>query len=368
MSKRKNRDPIFHDWLEAAERGDTACLVAHIDRGMNVNAGSDYTNTTALMMAVRGGKIDTIRFLLDRGADLDVENSKGYTALTYAVFESRSWEDYCHIPDPDSRPLELLLEAGARYRLREAILLNDVKLARARLDEGADVNTGEWTYNGPLLKIAAELGYVEIVDLLLDRGAKLEATDDCGQTALTSAAAHGRAEVVGRLLDGGANLDAVDWLGQSALSNAAREGHEGLVEWLLSRGAQRGLVDSLVRGEVGLVEALLDADALENSDIDFDSRTFGRGRLAMLAAERGDVAILQLLLDRGAGHLQEWCDDHTLLAEAARYGRGEVAQLLIDRGADLHAVGKDGLTPLAWAVREGRDELVRLLKRAGAKR
>jgi ankyrin repeat protein len=357
---------VFQDWLEAAERGDTASLADHLDRGMSVDAGCAYTNTTALMMAVRGCQGDAIRFLLDRGADLDVENSLGYTALTCALILSRSWEDRWRILEPDPRPLELLIEAGARYRLREAVLLNDLELARAPLDEGADVNTGEWTYDGPLLKIASELGYLAIVDLLLDRGANLEATDDLGQTALTSAAGYGRAEVVGRLLDRGANLDAVDWLGQSALSNAACEGHDGLVEWLLSRGAQRGLVDALVRGEVGLFEALLEEKSRDDSDVDRLSHDLVR--LAMLAAERGDAAIVQLLLDRTATHLQEWCDDHTLLAEAARHGRVEVARFLIDRRADLHAVGTDGLTPLAWAIQGGQDELVRLLKQAGAER
>jgi ankyrin repeat protein len=70
--------------------------------------------------------------------------------------------------------------------------------------------------------------------------------------------------------------------------------------------------------------------------------------VSLLAAERGSGAIVRLLLDRGAAHFQEWCDDHTLLAEAARHGHIAVARLLIDRGADIHAVGRDGLTPLAW--------------------
>jgi uncharacterized protein len=179
-------------------------------------------------------------------------------AVTYAVINSRSGGDDWPIPQPDPRPLELLLAAWGRYRLREAVLLNDVGLARARLDEEDDVNTGEWTYDGPLLKIAAELGYLDVVDLLLDRGADIEATDDLGQRALMSAACYGRAEVVGRLLDSGADIDAVDWSGQSALSNSAREGHHGLVEFLLSRGARRGIVDALVRNDVVLLEALLD--------------------------------------------------------------------------------------------------------------
>ena len=318
------------------------------------------------MMAVRGCQTEMIRLLLDRGADPGLENCLGCTAMTYGVISSRSWGDYWHVPRPDPRPLELLLAAGGRYRLREAVLLNDVELARARLDEGADVDTGEGTYHGPLLKIAAELGYLEIVDLLLDRGADIEATDDLGQRALLSAARFGRTEVVRRLLDRGANINAVDWSGQSALSNSAVEGHSVAFDLLLSRGAPRGIVDALALNDIALLEELLNKES--GRDADVDRLSDGRVRLAMLAAGRGNVAIVRLLLDRGAAHLEEWCDDHTLLAEAARRGHVEVAQLLIDRGADLHAVGTDGLTPFAWAIREGREAVASMLKLAGATR
>ncbi len=140
-------------------------------------------------------------------------------------------------PKLDSRPLDILLAAGARYRLYEAVLLNDVDLARERLDEGSDPNTGEWSYDGPLLMIAAQLGHLAVVNLLLDRGANIEATDDLGQRSLMSAAGHGQTEVVRRLIERGAAINEVDWSNLSALSHARRAGHQGLVELLLRAGA-----------------------------------------------------------------------------------------------------------------------------------
>ena len=121
---------------------------------------------------------------------------------------------------------------GARYRLLEVVLLNDLELARTRLEEGADPNSGTWSYYEPVLKLAAELGYLAMVDLLLDHGADIEATDDAGQRPLLSAAFYGQTEVVRRLLDRGAALDAVGWSGQSALANAAIRDQHQTVELL----------------------------------------------------------------------------------------------------------------------------------------
>ena len=49
-----NPDLLIGEWFKAAQRGDTAFVVNHLNHGMDVNAG-DPINSTALMMAVWGG-------------------------------------------------------------------------------------------------------------------------------------------------------------------------------------------------------------------------------------------------------------------------------------------------------------------------
>ncbi len=230
--KKRFLDP----WFEAVKAGDPNRVNRLLESGIDINAG-DEVNTTALHHAIRQRHLDLVRMLLDRGADPAVPNSNGHTPLTTALIHSRPFKIPYGVPHPDPSALEILLSAGTRYRLLEAVLLDDVALARERLDEGEDPNYGDFTYFGPVLKLAGERGHREMVALLLDRGADIELTDDVGWRPLASAAREGQTEVVRLLLDRGADIDALGWNDDSALGIAALEDRHEIVALLLSRGA-----------------------------------------------------------------------------------------------------------------------------------
>jgi ankyrin repeat protein len=347
------------DWFKAVEQGNIAVVTEMLRCGADVNVGTG--TKPALTIATAKRNIDLMKILLDHGACTSSENCIGHSAMTAAVVLSRTWDGLFPVTEPDPRPLQILLAAGGRFGILEAVLLNDVDLARHRLDEGADPDTGEHRYYGTILMNAAELGYREMVNLLVDRGANMEATDDLGQTALIVAAGAGRLEIVTMLIDRGANINAVDWCGGSALARAAIKNRLDVVASLVSRGAKRDIFDAVALSDEALVEAKL----REGSDPNKDSLEFGRA--AMLAVHRGNVAIVRLLLNHGAVDCED-LDDHSLLAEAARHGHVDVVRLLIERGADLHAIGTDGRTPLAWAIEMGQTAAVDCLRQAGASR
>lgn len=75
------------------------------------------------------------------------------------------------------------------------------------------------------------------MELLLDRGAKLEARDNLGCTPLCRAAAKGSVDVVKLLLDRGGDLEAKDWFCRTPLSHAAENGQAVIVKLLLDCGA-----------------------------------------------------------------------------------------------------------------------------------
>jgi ankyrin repeat protein len=85
-----------------------------------------------------------------------------------------------------------------------------------------------------------------------------------------------------------------------------------------------------------------------------------------LAAEGGNKAIVQLLVDKGADVKAKDNHGSTVLHWAARGGNEAIVRLLIDKGADVKAKDKYGKTVLHWAGWERNEAVVRLLVDKGA--
>src|SRR5262249_31316714 len=147
-------DAIILEDVEMARR------ICDGDPSIDVSGDSQYIHDdTFLMVAATFGSLPLVRFLVDRGADIEGTIDLGTTAL---------------------------LRAASRGHL---------EVVRFLLEHGADVNRGDWSYNTPLSN-AATNGYSQIVDLLVAHGA---------QPNLLSAIALNTTHVVARLLAEGAD-------------------------------------------------------------------------------------------------------------------------------------------------------------------
>jgi ankyrin repeat protein len=126
----------------------------------------------------------------------------------------------------------------------EAAAIGDVERLRALLDEYAGLPVA-WTEDGfTALHLAAFFGHPEAAQLLVERGANLEARSTNEKFALDAAPLHsasaaGQLEVCRVLLDAGADVNAVQHGGYTALLDAAANKNQELVDFLLERGANR---------------------------------------------------------------------------------------------------------------------------------
>lgn len=109
--------------------------------------------------------------------------------------------------------------------------VDEVKSALAR---GMDPNTVA-ADGHPVLVTAAREGNGRVVDVLLAAGARVDARNGFGDTALMMAALNGHLDIAKRLRARGASLEGSGW---TPLIYAATGGHEAMVTWLLAEGAR----------------------------------------------------------------------------------------------------------------------------------
>ena len=208
---------------------------------------------------------------------------------------------------------------------------------------------------GGSLHKAAEKGLVDEVKRLLDD----EVSPNWGKkTPLHYAAAEGRQEVVELLIARGADLDAKDNVGRTPLGMAALEGKRDVAELLITKGAAVTLHVHAALGDLGQVEqALAKGEPVDLRD--------DHGRTALHDA--GSAAVVELLISKGADVKASNEGGMTPLHYAAARGQSEVAELLLEKGADVDALDNWETTPLFRAARGGHESTARLLVDRGAK-
>ncbi|RDW77988.1 hypothetical protein BP5796_05840 [Coleophoma crateriformis] len=234
------------------------------------------------------------------------------------------------------------------------------------LEKGAEIEAKD-TYGRTALSYAASEGHEAVVKLLLEKGAEIEAKITYGRTALSG----GHEAVVKLLLEKGAEIEAKDTHGQTALSYATNWGHEAIVKLLLEKGAEIEAKDSedgrtpfmyaAREGHEAVVKLLLEKGA----EIEAKDSEDGWTPL-MYAAKRGQEAVVKLLLEKGAEIEAKDTDGRTALSYATEWGHEAVVKLLLEKGAESEVKdSRDGRTPLMYAAERGQEAVVERLMDEG---
>lgn len=262
-----------------------------------------YYGQTALQAACMQGHEDVVKHLLDAGADVHFCGGNNFqrTGLQIACGQG------------NEKVVRLLLEAGSEVNMSPTTNHGVRILTRSQREADSPPKIyGVARYNGrTALQAASERGHHNIVKLLLERGAEVNAPPSpvAGRIALQAAAGSGFGAIVHLLLSLGAqaNAPSARYKGITALQGACLQGSFEIVELLLRSGA--------------------------------DVQASGGGY-------------------DGAG---------TALHAAAEKGHIDIVKKLIGAGADVNASSsRRGQTPLQGAMAGGHDMVVEYLKGLGA--
>ena len=318
----------------AAGLGHTETVRVLLEAGADPEK-RDSGRRTPLMRAMEGGHVETAEALLD--ADAGVEGEDFEESVATAASNN------------DVVMLNLLMNLGIGVSIRSEVSVTALMEAASEgaldvisvlIESGTDMDAqrvgrrGEETETALIL--ACQRNRVDVVRLLLESGADPNIRTSRGRTALMVASMSGYVEIVRLLLDAGADPDIAENNGNTALTWATGQIRDG---WFA-----RSREDP----HAEVVKLLLDAGA------DPDRPGRGGNSAFMVAVEKNNAAVLKAMLEAGADPGAHDEAGNTLLMQGLSSGlEAELRQSLIRREAEAGRINhqnEHGFTALMIAT------------------
>ena len=333
-----------------------------LDLGANVNA-SDNLGDSPLHDASYHGNLEVYQLLLDHGANVDATNSDYSTPILSAA-QNEQFE-ICLEMLKRSSDLQLHCDV-----LDVVIDYQEEEIEKMLTDAGCVSDTGSYSYDDTYLisnnlVIASLSGDADLLKAELEAGTDITMSLNWdGERAIHIAAHHGHLKIIELLLEYGAEIDVLDDHGWGALHKAAAAGNEAIVDLLLKNGADANLKVPYsywnnFDGSTPLSKAIL------NGHLAIVKKLISAG--ASLELSVGEFAHSPLHVAASLDTLASW-DYELFEAEATSFvkNRTEILKLLVDKELDVNEIDDNGQTPLHLAAATNYSDAAKLLIKNGA--
>ncbi|KAJ7595574.1 ankyrin repeat-containing domain protein [Mycena floridula] len=227
--------------VRAASHGSLSLLKQFVKWGADLNVPdmTAWGNPTALYAAAEAGHLETVKFILGHGVDVNAKGGFWDCALAAAAAEGKiELVKYLlnHEADPNAHDNILLYAVDGGPEIGEAVLqtassngnLDIVKLL---------IGKGVSPKNGQILHEACYYGHLEVVKVLVENGEDVNMLDGW-RPALLAAIDGNKKEVAEFLIQSGADVNATGGNPSTPLQLAIQTGHKDIEDILRSHGAR----------------------------------------------------------------------------------------------------------------------------------
>jgi ankyrin repeat protein len=381
----------------AIRQRDLPGLRALLDSSPALLEMGDLRGNRPIHWAALTRQVDIIDELIERGADSNAARPDGArpVQLTNGDYHFRNWWNGEDKPSPRDVILHLC-SRGAYLDLVTACHIGDMDRIRELLDgDPALVNKPSfysyYACSGVPIRNAAAAGHIEIVKLLLERGADPNVPEEGVAPrghAVYAAAVKGHYEIVKLLLEHGGYPNAEVESSADTISRVMSNGDQKMLELLWSYGGARPVHLLAAFNDLETAAAVFAANPKLADDPEAFANAASDGHEAFVrlmlryqpdlpkrvtfpgwAPSAKTRELNELLFARGMRPSEgDWLGI-TPLHEFARKGDIEKAALFLDHGANIEARDEDICSrPLAWAAKFGQKAMVEFLLQRGARK
>ena len=350
-----------------AKQGCPDVVKSLVDAGADIEARNSL-GRSPLLVACENGNFAKVKMLVEAGASVRATDKKKETCLTLAAHHGHTETVRYLVGLPE---VDVDQPGRDRYTaLHSAVIEGHSDVVQVLIDAGADIEAKDYDRRSPLL-VASALGNLGIVKMLFEAGAGVCVTHMDSDTCLTLAAHHGHTETV-RYLAGLPEVD-INHKGKdrdTALHKAVYKGHSKMVQVLIDAGADIEVTGDFGRSPLLVASTLGNlriAKMLVKSDARVCVTDHDGDTCLTLAAHFGNTKTVRYLASLPKVEVNYPArDQYTALHSAVNQVHPGVVQVLIDAGADLDAKDLCGNSPLDHAIRGEDIVCVKMLVEAGA--
>jgi ankyrin repeat protein len=342
---------------EAVREGDVegvrALLAAHSEIHERINEPLFDFKQPAIQLAM--GNLAILDLLIAHGADINAKSA--WEMGGFGILENATQEQ-----------MPTLIERGARLDVWSAAKFGMVEPLRAFIaSDPALVNAKGGDGKRPLHYAAS----VEIAELLLERGAEIDARDDDHDSTPAQYLVSERPEVARFLLTRGASSDLLLAAAVGDLDHVRRHIDEdpGAVRMRVSQD-WFPMIDTAKNGghiyqwTLGFYASTFDVARKRGHQAVLDLLLERAGPLDRLldALWNGDVATADAILASTPGAIERMPDNASrLIADAARNNKTAAVEAMLALGFPVTARSQHGAMPLHWAAWHGNPEMMRAM-------